>query len=226
VVGGAFLRLAGPDAHPRDASVSGDGKRVRFGNLGGPSRFPRGIKFPTIIPGTETIEAPAPDPAGGPHWGIAVAQTKEGTPCTSGGATQVVENRGGYVDLRLGLFTEGAMDGLSCRPLQTKPSAARPCDIGWGGGNAEELEGREAFLAQARVQRRLLAGRTMIYAQCGADVERVTLRTPRDVRTLVPSATGHTVLAVYDGDFVGGEFEFVAHLRGGKVWRQRQPLGF
>jgi hypothetical protein len=225
VAGGAFLRLAGPDAHPRDASVSGGGKRVRFGNLGLPSRLPRGIEFPTIIPGTETIEAPAPDPAGGPRWGIAVAQTKEGTPCTSGGATQVVEGRGGYPDLRLALFTEGSMGAMSCRPLQTKPSAARPCDIGWGGGNAEELEGRDAFLAQARVERRLLAGRTMIYAQCSADVERVTLRTPRDVRTLVPSPIGHAILAVYDGTFVDGDFDLTAHLRGGKTWHQRQPLG-
>ena len=89
--------------------------------------------------------------------------------------------------------------------------------IGWGGGNAEELEGQDAFLAQARVERRLLAGRTNVSGQCGADVERVTLRTPRDVRTLVPSATGRAVLAVFDGLFVDGELELTYHLRGGKT---------
>ena len=61
---------------------------------------------------------------------------------------------------------------------------------------------------------------------CSADVERVTLRTPRDVRTLVPSAVGHAVLAVFDGDFVDGEFEFTAHLRGGKTVAPAQSLGF
>ena len=198
---------------------------MSFGPRGLPSAFTKRITFPTLIPGTQTTEAPTPDPAGGPHWGMAVAQTVEGVPC-SGGPARVVGDQGGGVDLRLGLFTEVALIGQSCRPLQTKPSAARPCDIGSGFGSAEEIEGVDGFLAQARVQRRLLAGRTSMYAQCSADVERVTLRTPRDVRTLVPSAAGRTVLAVYDGEFVGGEMEFIAHLRGGKVWRQRQSLGF
>jgi hypothetical protein len=225
VTAGAFLRVGGPGASRDAASVSGGGRKVSFGPRGLPSAITKRITFPTLIAGTETTEAPAPDPAGGPHWGMSVAQTVEGVPC-SGGPARVVGDQGGGVDLRLGLFTEVSLIGQSCRPLQTKPSAARPCDIGSGFGSAEELEGVDGFLEQARVQRRLLAGRTSMYAQCSADVERVTLRTPRDVRTLVPSAAGHTVLAVYDGEFVGGQMEFIAHLRGGKVWRQRQSLGF
>ena len=154
-----------------------------------------------------------------------VARTQEGVPCAVGPA-RIVGDRGGDVDLRLALFTGRQLTGEACRPLETKPSAKRPCDIGWGGGNAEELEGQDAFLARARVERRLLAGRTSIYGVCGADVERVTLRTPRDVRTLVPSAVGHAVLAVVDGDFVDGEFVFTAHLKGGKTVVQRNLLGF
>ena len=53
----------------------------------------------------------------------------------------------------------------------------------------------------------------------------MTLRTPRDVRTLVPSAVGHAILAVYDGDFVDGQLEFVAHLRGGRRWTEKLQLG-
>jgi hypothetical protein len=52
------------------------------------------------------------------------------------------------------------------------------------------------------------------------------VRTPRDVRTLVPSPAGHAILAVYDGDFPAGELEITAHLRGGKTWTERHPLGF
>ena len=126
---------------------------------------------------------------------------------------------------RVALFTEGQLTGQSCRPLQTRPDAKRPCDIGTGFGNAEELEGDDAFLERARAERRLLAGRTTIYGQCSADVERVTLETPRDVRTMLPSAVGHAVLAVYDGDFVGGGGTFIAHLRGGRTWKQELMLG-
>jgi hypothetical protein len=226
VAGGAFLRIGGPGAHPAAASVSGGGRTVRLGARRGlPSGIAKRLKFPTLVAGTETIEAPAPDPAGGPHWGMWAARTQEGVPCAAG-PTRVVGDRGGEVDLRVGLFEEGSLSAQSCRPLETKPTAKRPCDIGWSGGNAEELEGQEAFLAQARAQRRLLAGRTSLYAVCGADVERVTLRTPRDVRTLVPSAVGHAILAVFDGDFVGGEFVVTAHLQGGGTWTERQSLGF
>jgi hypothetical protein len=153
-----------------------------------------------------------------------VAQTKQGVPCAVGPA-QVVGDRAGSVDLRLALFTRSAFSGQACRPLQTKPTAERPCDVGWGGGNAEELEGQDAFLAQARSERRLLAGRTNVSGQCAADVERVTIRTPRDVRTLVPSAAGRTFLAVFDGMFVDGELVLTYHLRGGRSLVERHPLG-
>ncbi len=221
---GAFLRLTGPDGRPSPAAqISGNGKRIRLGPSGLPARFLRNLRFPTLS-GPQAVEAPAPDPSGGPRWGLAVAPTREGVPCV-GGPTRVVEGRSGGVDLRLALFTEGLLTGQSCRPLQTRPDAKRPCDIGTGFGNAEELEGEDAFLQRARAERRLLAGRTTIYGQCSADVERVTLETPRDVRTMLPSAVGHAVLAVYDGDFVGGGGTFTAHLRGGRTWKQQLMLG-
>ena len=225
VTDGAFLRLGGADARRDGASVSGGGRTLRLGARGLPSVITRRLTFPTLVAGTEAVEAPVPDPAGGPHYGMQVARTQEGVPCAVGPA-RIVGDRGGDVDLRLALFTGRRLTGESCRPLETKPSAKRPCDIGWGGGNAEELEGQDAFLARARVERRLLARRTGIYGVCGADVERVTLRTPRDVRTLVPSAVGHAVLAVVDGDFVDGEFVFTAHLKGGRTVVQRNLLGF
>jgi hypothetical protein len=223
---GAFLRVAGPDAHAAGARVEGGGHAVQLRPSADRPAFGKRFRFrfPTLIAGTATVEAPAPDPAGGPRWGVAVAQTKEGTPCAAG-PTRVVDGRGGAVDLRLGVFTEMTLAGGSCRPLNTKPSTERPCDIGTGFGNAEEIEGVDEFLDRARVERRLLAGRATIWAQCGADVERVTLKTPRDIRTLTPSPVGHVILAVYDGDFVDGDLTITAHLKGGRSWTEHHPLG-
>jgi hypothetical protein len=154
-----------------------------------------------------------------------VVAPREGTPCVPG-PTQIVDGRAGDPDLRLGLFWPRAVTPQACRPLDVAPSARRPCDWGTGGGNAEELELTDDRLARARGELRLQPGRTTISATCTADVVRVTLRTPRDVRTLVPSATGHAVLAVYDGLFVDGTLELTAHLRDGNTWTQRLPLGF
>ncbi len=223
---GAFLRLGGADARAGALTVTGGGKTLRSGQGELPTFITKRFTFPTPIAGTEALEAPAPDPSGGPHWAMQVAQTEQGVPCVVGPA-RAVGDRAGTVDLRLGLFTGGgALRSESCRPLETKPNAERPCDIGWGGGNAEELEGQDAFLAVGRTERRLLAGRTYVSGQCRADVERVTLRTPRDVRMLVPSATGRAILAVYDGDFVDGELVLTYHLRDGKTVTERHPLGF
>ncbi|HEX8087183.1 MAG TPA: hypothetical protein VF529_23090 [Solirubrobacteraceae bacterium] len=228
---GAFLRVGGADDRPRDdARLLLGGRTVPLGGRRAPSPGElgggHGLRFPTPIPGTERIEARAPDPAGGPGYGILVAETREGQPC-GGGEGQVVGDRIGGVDLALGLFYGGeTLSGQACRPLDTAPTPERACDVGTGFRNAEELEGNDLFLRRARIERRLLAGRTTIRAQCHPAVERVTLQTPRDVRTLIPSPVGHVILAVYDGDFPGGDVLVTARLRGGRTWRERVPLGF
>jgi hypothetical protein len=57
-------------------------------------------------------------------------------------------------------------------------------------------------------------------------VDRITVRTPRDIRSLAPSAVGHAFLAVYDGEFPAGRLEITAHLKNGKTWTEREELGF
>jgi hypothetical protein len=226
--GGAFLRVAGPEAHAVDgARVSGGGKTLQLGPRTAPSLPPElrtRIKFPTVVPGTQAVEAPVPDPAGGPPWAVPVAQTVEGTPCT-GGRARVVGGRVGDPDLDLGVFTESVLSSPSCRPLTGPPNAEYPCSFSWGGGNAEELEGSDSARERGRIERRLLAGRTFVDAQCRADVERVTLETPRDRRTLVPSPFGRALLAVYDGSFIDGDLTVTMHLQGGRTVTQSFPLG-
>jgi hypothetical protein len=227
LAGGVFLELGDPAAKADDdARVEAGGHRLRLGPTG--PHFPPSfkIKFPTPIPGSERIEARAPDPAGGPGWGLPVAQTREGVPCVTQPA-QVAGDRAGSIDLRLALMTGGGVVSASaCRPLQTKPDPKRACDVGWGGGSAEELEGGDAFARRARTERRLLSGRTQVWGQCSDQVDRITVRTPRDVRTLAPSAVGHAFLAVYDGDFPAGKLQITAHLKNGKTWTESHELGF
>ena len=223
----AFLKLGDAGAKADDdARVEAGGHTFRLGPSHRTPDFGGHFKFPTPIPGSERIEARAPDPAGGPGWGLLVAQTREGVPCVSQ-PTQVAGDRTGDIDLRLALA--GGSSELSpgaCRPIQTKPDVKRPCDIGWGGDNSDELEGGAAFARRARTERRLLSGRTQVYGQCSDQVDRITVRTPRDVRTLAPSAVGHAFLAVYDGDFPAGKLEITAHLKSGKTWTESQELGF
>ena len=83
------------------------------------------------------------------------------------------------------------------------------------------MEDRDPLLRRARVQRRLSPGRFQIEARCRADVERVTIQTPRDLRTLVPSSHGHVVFALYDGGFPAGDLVVTAHLRSGKQRSER-----
>ena len=62
----------------------------------------------------------------------------------------------------------------------------------------------------------MLRGRTTIGGQAHPDVVSVTIRTPRDVRTLVPSQPDHMILAVYEGAFPAGEITATAHLKDGR----------
>jgi hypothetical protein len=74
----------------------------------------------------------------------------------------------------------------------------------------------------AQVARRTLPERTVVYGRARENVTSVTLRTPRDVRTVRPGPGG-TYLAVYDGAFYGGQVQAIGHLRGGGVVTKTAP---
>jgi hypothetical protein len=176
------------------------------------------------VPGSERIEARAPDPAGGPGWGVAVADRRGGGVCV-GGASQVVGEQIGGVDTDLALFASGSFAPIGCRASGDGPSRRRPLWIGYSGGSADP-EQRDPLLRRARIERRVLPDRFELLAECHPSVERVTIRSPRDVRTLVPSERGHVVFALYDGGFPAGEIVVTAHLRGGGRHAERIPVAF
>jgi hypothetical protein len=77
----------------------------------------------------------------------------------------------------------------------------------------------------AQVARRTLPGRTTITGAVAPGVVSVTLRTPRDIRTLRPTREG-LILAVFDGTFYGGEIVATSHFRDGHTDVDRQPARF
>ena len=221
--GGGFLVLL--DGNTRDDRLAvsftlegGGTKRVRLAprpeEPGLPGLSP--AKVLTPITGGEHAEARAPDPAGGPGWAVPVLDSKEGPPCV-GQAGQVVGDRIGWVDTTYGLFTPLHPAVLECLDQSSALTTAHPCALGWGGGGPDDpiQERSDPLLRRAHIERRISGGRFRITATCAPDVDRVTIQTPRDVRTLVPSGRGHVVFALYDGTFPSGQLVVTYHRRDG-----------
>lgn len=79
-------------------------------------------------------------------------------------------------------------------------------------------------LAQARVRRRTLPGRTTVSGIAAQGVRTVTVRMPRDARTLRPAPDG-TFLVFYDGEFIGSaEAKVTATLDNGRTVTGALPL--
>jgi hypothetical protein len=216
---GAFLRVVGRQARQRPGAKLGDVPLL----AGRPIPAERAHRYPHMLPETEVLEAPAPDPAGGPSWAIQVVQSREGRPCV-GSPVQVVEGRGGSVDLERALFSPWSLPQSTCRRLDAELHG--PCDFS-GGGYSSGYKATDPFLARAAIERRVFAGRWVLRGECREDVERVTIATPRDTRTLVPSAVGHAIVAVYEsGGYVDGNMVFTMHLRGGRTVSGEFPFAF
>ncbi len=216
---GAFLALAAPSLDRDQVRLdvrARDGARVPSPAEQRPGAF----QHPRLV-------ARAPDPAGGLPYAAFTAELRRpagvrprsSTPCVGSGP-RIVEGRMGGVDAALGTF----------RPLETgggggcgvRLTRALPINLGWGGGDDPQSPANDAGL----VTRRLQPGRTSVYGTALAAVRTVTIATPRDVRTLVPSGPAHAFIAVYDGTFPSGELVVTAHLDDGKDVVQRESLGF
>jgi hypothetical protein len=140
-----------------------------------------------------------------------------------GAAAQVVGNQVGGVDTDYGLVTTYPARPVNCRRPGDGPTRRKPLWIGYGGGSGD-TRAPDPLLQRARIERRVLPGRFEVVAECHPSVERVTIRSPRDIRTLVPSERGHVVFALYDGFFPAGKLVVTAHLRGGGTYSERFHL--
>ncbi len=213
-IGDGELRV---QARRLEAELRGFGRGAPTGALGRTRlRLPR--------PGARpVVEARTPDPHGGLPWGVAAVPAEGGGACTTSMA-RIVGDRVGGVDFTLGTFTDAGIDpngGCPGGPNST-PSRRRPLALsyGYGGGLAGE-PGQDPLAG--RVARRTLRGLSSYVGRAHPDVVRITIATPRDVRTLLPSRRARAFLAVYDGEFPTGEVVLTATFRDGSTHREVIP---
>lgn len=160
------------------------------------------------------------DPDGGPSWTIGRGRS-DGHPCRYTG--RAIGNRvATLVDGRNWVrFEAAATSVLSTR----RPRAAdRPLALRISDPIAAMAEPRWGSRPAAQVARRTLAGRTVLTGSATDAVAAVTLRTPRDIRTVRPGPGG-LLLAVYDGVFYGGDVHAIARMRDGRTITQTFPIG-
>lgn len=160
------------------------------------------------VEGTQRVAATAPDPAGGEPWGIVVQRGDKGGLCFDI-PDRIVGTQVGFIDRRLDLFYSVAGFRVACgRLVPTRKDPLQMDTLISGGGPQGEDRGR--------IERRVLEGRIVYWGRVHPDVVSVTIKTPRDVRTLIPSKDFHMIVAVYDGLFPGGKATATAHVRNGK----------
>jgi hypothetical protein len=202
---GAFLAVAATPALPSDKGemIRGDGSIRRYDYS---PNHPKA--FAASKPGTRRIAVEAPDPAGGQPWAILLADGPSGDVCTSE-AGRLLGLHLGVIERPLDTFSP-SFDEIVCGPKnRRRPTPAFPLRLTagvWSQGFGDDTSGH--------VERRVLRGRTTISGEVDPGVVSVTIRTPRDVRTLVPSH--HLILAVYEGTFPTGDVTATAHMKDGR----------
>jgi len=201
---GSYLVVLGPDQ-------IGATLRVRATDADGRVREARreGLQLRCPLDPSHTMRVA--DPGGGPPW---VAGATPG--CTFLGrviADQLVSAPPGQTYVMPGpqAATSGASFGLHRRGKPVSVSVQPQVSLG-----------APTPRTSGEIERRTLAGDTVIQGHAAADVVSVTLRTPRDVRTLRP--VGGVFLAVYDGFFYDGDLVVTAHLRDRRSTTIRQGL--
>ena len=213
---GTFLAVLGPE-HAR-AQL-----RVRHRDAGGvrhTSPIMRMFAFgsPCVpVPGQSVRVA---DPDGGPSWVMARGRTDRHACKVIGRA--IGSRLATLLDGSNRVFFDVPAEVLLTRKPRTsdRPLALRVSEALFTGPGLTA----PGPPSTAQVARRTLAGRTIVSGSATGAVESVTLRTPRDVRTVRPGPGG-LLLAVYDGVFYGGRVHAEAHMRDGRTIRQTFPIG-
>jgi hypothetical protein len=177
------------------------------------NRYEHGTVF-----GTEQLEARAPDPTGGLAWGIMASRSTKGGYC-AWDVGRVVGSGVGRVNYDLDTFTDSGILPCLQRAALTRKM---PLAFGLSGFGAPDDE-QGADPQPGRVALRTLPGRVVIDGLARPDVRQITIRTTRDVRTIVPSSRAHAFIVVYDGLFPSGEIDLTVTFADGTHSTQRLP---
>jgi hypothetical protein len=171
-----------------------------------------GYKGGRPVPGTGQVAARAPDPAGGEPWALIAHKGERGSTCL-GTPGRLVGSHLGRIDRRLDVFMADPLEALAnCR--RKPPTRAFPMRLD------TMISGAGLDDAQGRIERRIVDGRIVFSGTVHPDVVSVTITTPRDVRTLVPTKDFHAIVAVYAGLFPGGKATATARFNDGKEVRR------
>jgi hypothetical protein len=178
------------------------------------NRYEHGTIF-----GSEQLEARAPDPTGGLAWGIMASRSTKGGFCTWD-VGRVVGSRVGQVDYDLDTFKDSGI--LPC--LEGMRLTRRmPLAFGLSGYGTAPEEEQGADPQPGRIALRTLPGRIVIDGLAKSDVRQITIRTTRDVRTIVPSPRAHAFIVVYDGGVPTGDTVFTVTFADGTHATQKMP---
>jgi len=177
------------------------------------NRYEHGTIF-----GSERLEARAPDPTGGLAWGIMASRSTKGGFC-AWDVGRVVDSRVGRVDYDLDTFQDsGILPCLQRMRLNRRDPLAFGL-TGYGGPDGEP--GQDPELARGAL--RTLPGRSVISGLAMPDVRQITIRSTRDVRTIVPSPRAHAFIVVYDGGLPTGVTVFTVTFADGTHATQKMP---
>jgi hypothetical protein len=209
----AFLVVAGPELsqHQVTGTIAYPGGKTV--TLPHPSRMP-GMGG---LSGSARLAARAPDPNGGLPFAMIAARGPGGGWCTVTGG-RIVGDRVGGVDYRQDILSETRSSGGGGCSGTARDEARyfkdHPVLLSYSGGGDAPEEGGDIGNA-GRVARRTQRGLMIFNGRVAPDVVAVTLETPRDVRTLIPTGPAHSIMAVYDGSFPTGTVRIVAHFKDG-----------
>ena len=162
------------------------------------------------------------DPDGGPPW-ITGRGRLNGLSCRFDGrliAGRIATVTDGRNRVSFEPFSTGVFLDRNPRPRKAdRPLVIRVVNASY------QLDARRqsAGPSDAQIARRTVPGRTLVTGSATSGVESITLRTPRDIRTLRPGPGG-LFMAVYDGAFYDGRIEAIAHMRDGRTITQTFPL--
>jgi len=201
---------------------------VPFGFLAG-TRHGRGQIGDRARPvaGTAVIEARAPDPGGGVAWGVLGYRTTNHHYCVTQPG-RVVDSRVGMVNFVLSTFEDIWDVGRQCGATMNGLPKDWPVGVGsmFGGGLTPQDLDPTAVPESGRVKLRTLPRRTVLYGVARPTVRQVTIESPRDVRTIIPSPRAHSFIVVYDGAFPTGKMKLTATMADGSHQTVRQMAGF
>lgn len=212
----AYIIAVGPETAQPEISGTATYAGGRTASLGaGSHRWPG-------TAGRPRLAARAPDPNGGLPFAMTVTRRPDGAWCQSTGG-RVVDGRVGGVDYARDILTETSYSGGgTCGGGGAPDFREHPVLMSWGGGGDATEEGGDTG-GTGRIARRTQKGLMTFSGQAAPGVVAVTLQTPRDVRTLIPTGPTNAFIAVYDGSFPTGGVTVVARFEDGHVRTERLP---